>query len=109
MVHQPGPSTVVLRYPSMIQTQQPPPQHTYQMMKPRMMPPNAFGSRGVPPPSPQLIMQPTPMQQQQSQPIIYDPNTLYRTTGQQAPPPPLPQQIQQVQQPLTSNCNRIHI
>jgi hypothetical protein len=87
-----GPSTVVLRYPQMIQTSQPPQQHTYQMMKPRMMPPNAFGSRGAPPPTPQLIMQPTNMQQQPPS-IIYDPN-IYRTSGQQQ------QQQQQQQQPL---------
>ena len=95
-----GPSAVVLRYPPMIQTsQQPQQQHGYQMMKPRMMPPNAFGPRGPPPPPPQLIMQ-----QQQQTPIIYDPNTLYRTSpGQQPPPSPQVQQSQQLITPLQSN------
>ncbi len=86
-----GPSAVVLRYPPMIQTPQQPQQHGYPMMKPRMMPPNAFGPRGAPlPPSPQIIMQTTSMQQQT--PIIYDPNALYRTPGQQSA------QVQQTQQ-----------
>jgi hypothetical protein len=85
-----GPSAVVLRYPPMIQPSQQAQQHGYQMMKPRLMPPNAFGPRGAPPPPPQIIMQQTTMQQQT--PIIYDPNTLYRTSGQQ------PTQIQQAQQ-----------
>ena len=98
-----GPSTVVLRYPPQIQAgqqQQPPPQqqqqqqqHPYQMMKPRMMAPNAFGPRGAPPPHHQLIMQPTAMQQSQ---MMYDPNNHYRTTTQQQPQ--LPQQQQQQQQ-----------
>ncbi|CAF3505803.1 unnamed protein product [Adineta steineri] len=84
-----GPSAVVLRYQPMIPTSQQPQQHNYQMMKSRMMLPNAFGQRGPPPQQPsQLIMQ------QQQQPIIYDPNTLYRTQ----PQPPPPQQQQQVQQ-----------
>jgi hypothetical protein len=94
-----GPSAVVLRYPPMIQTPQQAQQHGYQMMKPRMMPPNAFGPRGAPPP-PQIIMQPTAMQQQA--PIIYDPNTLYRTSGQQ------PAQLLQ-QQPITPLQSNPHM
>ncbi|CAF1210250.1 unnamed protein product [Rotaria sordida] len=101
-----GPSTVVLRYPPMIQTPQQTQQHAYQMMKPRMIPPNAFGSRGAPPPQPpppppQLIMQPITMQQ--SAQIIYDPNTLYRTPGQQQQPPPPPPQVQQQINSLQTN------
>jgi hypothetical protein len=92
----PGSSAVILRYPPMIQTSQQT-QHGYQMMKPRMMPPNSFGPRGPPPPSPQLIMQ-------QQAPVIYDPNTLYRTSpGQQTPLPSQVQQPQQLITPLQSN------
>jgi hypothetical protein len=91
-----GPSAVVLRYPPMIQTPQQSQQHGYPMMKQRMMPPNTFGPRGGPPPPSQIIMQQTTMQQQQT-PIIYDPNTLYRTApGQQ--PTPVQVQVQQQQQ-----------
>ena len=93
-----GPSTVVLRYSTMIQTaQQPQSQaHTYQMMKPRMMPPNAFASRGTPPPPPHLIM---PSQTH----ITYDPNTMYRASVQQQLAPP------QVQQTLTSHQANSHL
>ncbi len=54
-------SPIVLRYPPMIQPQQ----YGHQMMKPRMQPPNSYGT----------IMP-------QQSPIIYDPNILYRTNGQ---------------------------
>lgn len=54
-----GTSPVILHYP--------PQPYGHQMMKPRMIPPNAYG---------QVIMP-----QQNS--IIYDPNTIYRTNGQQ--------------------------
>jgi hypothetical protein len=56
-----GTSPIVLRYPPMIQPQQ----YAHQMMKPRMLPPNSYGT----------IMP-------QQSPIIYDPNILYRTNGQ---------------------------
>lgn len=108
-----GPSTVVLRYPQMVQTSQPLPpqqqqqQHRYPMMKPQMIPPNAFGPRGgAPPLSPQIIMH----QQQQQTPIIYDPNNPYRTASIQ--PQPSATQVQQQQQqqhpsvtPLQSNLH----
>jgi hypothetical protein len=109
-----GPSAVVLRYPPMIQTSQQVQQHNYQMMKPRMMPPNTFGPRGAAQPPPQIIMQPTTMQQQT--PIIYDHNTLYRTSGQQPAQVQQIQQIQQIQQvqqaqqqPITSLQSNPHM
>ncbi len=58
-----GTSPMILRYPT---TQQ----YGHQMIKPRMIPPNTYGT------SPQVIMP-------QQTPIIYDPNTIYRTNGQQ--------------------------
>ena len=98
-----GPSNVVLRYPQIVQTSQPPsqqqqqqqPQHRYTMMKPQMMPPNAFGLRpGGPPQSPQIIMQPP----QQQTPIIYDPNNPYRTAPIQQQQSVQVQHLQQQQQ-----------
>ena len=109
-----GPSTVVLRYPQMVQTSQPPPpqqqqqqqqqQHRYSMMKPQMVPPNAFGPRGgAPPLSPQIIMH--PQQQQQQTPIIYDPNNPYRTAPIQQQSPATHQQQHPSVIPLQSNAH----
>jgi hypothetical protein len=58
-----GISPIISRYPA---TQQ----YGHQMIKPRMIPPNVYGT------SPQVIMS-------QQTPIIYDPNTIYRINGQQ--------------------------
>ena len=102
-----GPSTVVLRYPhqmmqtpQQVQQQQQQQQHGYQMMKPRMMPPNAYGPRPTGGPSPQIIMQQQPQ-------LNYDSNALYRTAPMQQQQPPPPIQIQQPQQqslqPIQSN------
>ncbi|CAF1248982.1 unnamed protein product [Adineta steineri] len=58
-----GTAPIILRYPTMVQTQQ----YGHQMMKPRMISPNTYGT----------------ILPQQS-PIIYDPSILYRTDGQQS-------------------------
>lgn len=68
-----GTSPMLLRYPS---TQQ----YGHQMIKPRMTPPNTYGT------SSQVVMS-------QQTPVMYDPNTIYRTNGQQTHHLPLDDNI----------------